>query len=99
MPLEKGELRRLRNGYPDSAAGAVWCQRSYGHLKWPDEESSIDSHIDEPPSPAPFIDGPITRSRAKAIQEELGSMMRVNVLRDVQASLNELMVITNEDYK
>jgi len=64
-----------------------------------DEGSSIDSPIDEPPSPAPTIDGPITRSRAKAIQEELGSMMGVKALRDVQAGLKELMVITNEDYK
>ena len=57
------------------------------------------SSIDEPPSLAPTIDGPITRSRAKAIQEELGSMMGVKALRDVQAGFKELMVITNKDYK
>ena len=61
--------------------------------------SDEGSSMDEPPTPTPTFDGPITRARAKNIQDELNSMVAAMALMDDQVCLKELLMITNEDYK
>ena len=67
----------------------------------PFQEGEIDegSSMDEPPTPTPTFDGPITRARAKSIQDELSSMVAAMTLMDDQACFKELLMLTNEDYK
>ena len=55
--------------------------------------------MDEPPTPTPTFDGPITRARAKNIQDELNSMVAAMSLMDDQVCFKELLMLTNEDYK
>jgi hypothetical protein len=68
----------------------------------PFQEGEIDegSSMDEPPTPTPTFDGPITRARAKSIQDELSSMVAAMTLMDEQTRVKEeLLMLTNEDYK
>jgi hypothetical protein len=73
------------------------------HDSWsnPFQEGEDDEgpSLDEPPTPTPMLDGPITRSRAKNIQDELNSMVVASSLMDDQLCLKALLMLTNEEHE